>query len=128
MNEYILSVVNNDLNSKSKGERREPVCGWIVEEKNPYNNLYIDLISTELTSGTIDERWVGYSVEKSDGKTVVRANLSIISYSYHDLTVIQSYMYGIYNTYAKDYVFKYFTRFNINTNEDHKRRIKVEYQ
>lgn len=126
MDEYVLSVVNNDLNAQSKDKLAEPVNGWIIQEQNPYNNSYIDLISTELTSGTIDERWVGYRIDRSNDKNLVSANLSIISYSYQDLTVIQSYMYGIYNIDVNDYVFKYFTRFNISTNEDHKRIIKVK--
>ena len=127
MDKYISSIVNNDLNSSSKENREEPINGWIIEEKNPYNDSYVDLISTELTSGTINERWVGYTISIQDEKTVVSTNLSIISYSYQDLTVIQSYMYGSYNTNANDYVFKYFTRFNIPINDDHRRIIEVKY-
>lgn len=122
MHEYISSILDYDLASFSKENREEPAIGWVVEETNPYNSSYTDLISTSMTSGTygdVDVRWVGYKI-RTTGNERIEANLSIVSYSDEELTVIQSYLYGI------NYTFKYFTRFNIPLDENHERRVIVE--
>ena len=122
MHEYISSILDYDLASFSKENREEPAIGWVVEETNPYNSSYTDLISTSMTSGTfgdVDIRWVGYKISIT-GKEHIEANLSIVSYSDEELTVIQSYLYGY------DYTFSYFTRFNIPLDKNHERIVKVE--
>ena len=121
MHEYISSILDYDSSFFTKDNKQEPAVGWVVEETNPYNSSYTDLISTTLTSGYAGDsvRWVGYKI-RTTGSVRINANLSIVSYSDEELTVIQSYLYGT------NYTFKYFTRFNIPLDENHERRVIVK--
>lgn len=119
MHEYISSILDYDLASFSKDNREEPAIGWVVEEANPYNSSYTDLISTSMTTGSVEDKWVGYKI-RTTGSERIHANLSVVSYSDEELTVIQAYIYG------SNYTFKYFTRFNIPLDENHERIVKVE--
>ena len=119
MHEYISSILDYDLASFSKDNRVEPAIGWVVEEANPYNSSYTDLISTSMTTGSVEDKWVGYKI-RTTGSERIHANLSVVSYSDEELTVIQAYIYG------SNYTFKYFTRFNIPLDENHERIVKVE--
>lgn len=106
---------------------------WFVEVENPYNENYVDLVVLDFPSSQNGKHYVGYSIEKKDSidsghkYTQYVCNYRIISYSLEDLTVIQSSAQGYFQYFEEAYVPKYFTRFNIPTDEEFERIYYVEY-
>lgn len=104
---------------------------WIVEQKNPYNENYEELIctvcrtyKTKPTGG--EQAFTGYQIWDDELK-VYKCNFGIISYSYEDLTVIQSRASGWFQENVNKYLPKYFSRFNVPITEKHERLVYFNY-
>lgn len=89
-----------------------------IEETNPYNNLYTDLLCTynSYTQNHIGK--TGYKILFEDDETRFRCSFGIISYSYEELTIIQSVCSGLFRDIIHDYTPEYFKRFNVPTDKE----------
>ena len=127
MDMYLFELTQSYLQSKTEEGLTKPQGGWILKEQNPHNTSYTDIIGLGNVTISNGEYYTGYETSIADESVLVSANISIISYSYEELTVVHSYMYGTCNLSNGDYLFKYFTKFNISTSEEYQRKILIDY-
>ena len=94
-------------------------------EPNPYNANYTDIINynTHSLGGNIYH--MGYSIRPGE-YSIYDTIYSIISYSIEELTVIQTISSGAFFTMDRDYIPKYFTRFNVPLDQPVERWIRLE--
>lgn len=125
MEQYLLTLKKRCIkfcegNSSVKEEE------WLVEEDNIYNELYVDLFCTIHVSYQNGKCFSGYIIESDSDKSHFNCNFGTISYSYSELTVIHSYVRGLYRDSVHNYIPKYFERFNVPLNENHERLIYLD--
>ena len=128
MKQYVSLVIEHFTNCFNNNNHPKPIQGLYIEEQNPYDTSYTDIIFTVPNVAYSNGWYVGYKIDHFEDNVKVESCVSIISYSYDKLTVIQASMDGFYDLSHPDYTFKYYTKFNILSNEDHERIIDVEYE
>lgn len=67
------------------------------------------------------EYYTGYQVVFDDNEFIYECNYGIISYSFEDLTVIQSRTRGHIRESIHEYIPEYLVRFSALSNQEHKR-------
>ena len=129
MDKYLAQIVSAVERRALKNNIRKPIQGWYVEEENPYDSSYTDWIFTTWLICIGDEKLTGYSVraDADRGNHVLSANAEIISFSYNDLTIVQTRMFGSFETLAIDHRFEYFKRFNIPVDESFEKYVYLDY-
>lgn len=91
-----------------------------IEEKNPYDDSYIDCFYI-IYSVEVNNRCVtGYSINNDDGREIF-AYYNIISYSLENLTIIQTSTNGLYRDKIQSYIPKYLMRFSVQTESNFER-------
>ena len=121
MEEYIKTL-KDQCKQAIDPEVKQPPYGWLIEETNPYDSKYIDFICLYLKGYTSNnETRSGYSIEINEKNTVITGAFSSITYSYEDLTVIQTDMHGFFRSTVHKYIPQYFIRFNIPLTTNYER-------
>lgn len=93
--------------------------GLFIEESNPYNSSYTDLLCTYYGSTSSNITKTGYAIiEEDDGTIVNYCRFGMISYSYEDLILIQNVCYGSYRDTVHHHTPEYFKRFNVPTDKE----------
>ena len=120
MRNYLEDLIESYLDEMPSHD--QSLERWIAEEENPYDKSFTDMICTLYWVAGKDATYTGYEISP-DENLKYDSNSGIISYSYESLTVIQSYLHGLFYTseHGEDYVPKYFVRFNVPIDENHKR-------
>ena len=122
MRNYLEDLIERYLDKMPSSDKS--LERWIAEEENPYDKSFTDMFYTWYHSSGKDATYTGYEILPKDEESWrYSANSAIISYSYENLTVIQFKFYGTFYTsqHGEDYVPKYFVRFNVPIDENHKR-------
>ena len=109
-----------------------PIGGRVAEEINPYNFKYIDIVYLYSPTSTRGFSFHGYEMLYTDyGDVDFLANFCAISYSYEELTVIQTdAVFSVLfdkGSESEEKKPKYFERFNIPLEPEHSRMFYVEY-
>lgn len=125
MNSFISEITASYLEEQESLEPYTNV-GWIVEETNPYDSSYTDLICTLYSTATKGEHTTGYRIVMFYEHLMYKCNSGIISYSAEESTVILSRIRGDIRENIHEYIPKYFTRFNVPIQEGYERVIYLE--
>lgn len=96
-------------------------CEWFIETKNIYNEKYNEIFCSLYVTSQGEEDYTGYAVTGKPEGSLFKCNFGAISYSFEELIVIHTYVYGWYQKNVHNYTPKYFTRFNIPIQENHQR-------
>lgn len=95
---------------------------WFIKEQNPYTESYYDEFFVLYHTLENGKNYVGYSVEKNKNNTFdYSCHFALISYSFEELTVIQTYVSGRFQDTVHNYTPQYFIRFNVPTNDTYTR-------
>lgn len=123
-----LTATLVDYYRNSYNETQSNNGEWFIECPNPYNEKYTDLFSVVFDAGyCTGADYTGYVIEKNEDLFWYKCDYGIISYSYEELTVIQTSSEGWFcESVHGDYVPKYLKRFNVPLNEEHIRKLVVE--
>ena len=97
-----------------------------ASEKNIYNESFVDLFCLIYYSSDQNKSFTGYVIENNEDIIRYKCDFGLISYSYDDLTVIHSLVQGWYLNKKHNYIPKYFVRFDIPLDTNHKRLIYLE--
>lgn len=116
-----MAIDNNPISSVSF---ENGTC--FFEEQNPYNKSYIDIFYSFPFANKNNVDYVGYSVDTERENTEYGGYFSIISYSYEELTIVQTYSSGCYLENVDEYIPKYFRRFDIPLTQNHERYIVLK--
>lgn len=116
-----MAIDNNPISSVSF---ENGTC--FFEEQNPYNKSYIDIFYSFPFANKNNVDYVGYSVDTERENTEYGGCFSIISYSYEELTIVQTYSSGCYLENVDEYIPKYFRRFDIPLTQNHERYIVLK--
>lgn len=97
---------------------------WFVTDQNPYNSSYTDIFCTTYITFTAETEYTGYSIEPSGDSQnpLYRCNFGVISYSFDELTVIQTYVHGHFREAEHHHVPRFFLRFDVPLDERYERR------
>lgn len=113
---YLSSLKTNYLNEVK--DSLEPYNGFI-EKQNPYNASYVDYMTGYHSAYTSGKNYSGFEIRVQEDETVFDCCYGIISYSYDELTVIQTTTYGYFRDIIHNYTPKYLLRFQVPLNQDH---------
>ena len=123
LNGYLTTIKEYIVSKKTATVEYDKL---FIEEKNPYNDRYMDIFYAPFHMSTAYESYTGYSVkvESKDHIDYVSCYF-IISYSYDDLTVHQSYTMGTFCSREEAYVPMYLRKFNVPFDKELERLIYV---
>ena len=94
---------------------------WIQKIQNPYDESFIELfVATAFWLSS--PNYGGYFMREQYG--TYHCNFSVIGYSYDELTVIQTYIHGLFSI-ENSPIPKYFERFEIPFNKAYDRKIEI---
>ncbi len=87
---------------------------WFIEEQNPYNSSYTDLFCLGcVLESRYNWNYLGYRYDIMGNTPSSSANYAVISYSFDELTVIQTQCRYQYYDQMQTYVPRYFKKFDI---------------
>ena len=93
-----------------------------IEVQNIYNLSYEDMFCPLYISFQDENKYTGYKiVETGSEKMRYECNFGLISYSFDELTVIHTYVYGWYRNNVHKHIPEYFKRFDVPLYENHQR-------
>ena len=101
-------------------------CEWLVKMQNPYNENFVDLFCTAFVSYSENKIFTGYRIVLDDDECRYDCNFGVISYSYEELTIVQSLTTGYFCNSIHKYTPQYFVRFSVPFNETTERLIYIE--
>ncbi|MBE6801375.1 MAG: hypothetical protein E7530_00640 [Ruminococcaceae bacterium] len=91
-------------------------------DENIYNHLYKDLFCMDYVTSEGYKDFTGYRFIKKDTNSMIyKCNFGLISYSFEELIVIHTYVYGWYINDVHKHIPKYFERFDVPLNQEHQR-------
>lgn len=130
LNKYISNIKNQvqENTSLKPPENNE----WFLEQKNPYNEKYTDLLCLYYRYGRyygqnfMQETGYEFSFRDEDEILDCRCYYGIISYSYSDLLVIQTVAEGTFLSASDDYYPQYLQKFDVDIKESESRLIAFE--
>lgn len=105
-------------------DRRQTDREWFVVDPNPYDSSYTDIFCTTYINSTADMEYTGYSVEPPEDphSPSYHCNFGVISYSFDELIVIQTYVHGHFREAVHHHVPRFFLRFALPLEERYERR------
>lgn len=125
MEKYIEQLISCVIKQIEQKGWEKDANGWFIERTNPYQESYTDLFCTLYRSYRNDYSYTGYEIAHYENSGIIYScNYGLISYSYEELTVIQTSCCGSIYKSGQEYTPKYFARFNVPENE--KRFIYLE--
>lgn len=99
-----------------------------IETQNIYNQSYEDMFSMLYCTSQGDNHYTGYTIRKTDSVIMrYECNFGVITYSFDELTVIHSYVYGWYRSSIHNHIPAYFKRFGVPLQENHQRIFYLEW-
>lgn len=121
---YLSTIKEHIISKKTSTAEYDPL---FIEEKNPYDDRYIDIFYAPAHSITYNTRYTGYSIKvKANDHIDYTCIYVLISYSYDELTVIQSYTRGTFCSLEEEYVPMYLRRFNVPLDRELERLIYID--
>ena len=127
---YVRSFVAQTVEELNRENEQKKPFGeqWFIEEQNPYNNAYTDLIFARNITATGAKSYTGFSVEPDENDMLYKCSFSIISYSIDDLTVIHTESHGWFRNIHR-YIPQWLLRFGVPISTEHERRFYIyEYE
>ena len=126
MEDYLFDVKNSCL---TECENYNPPKNgkWFIETQNVYNPSYQEMFCAIYNISKGEETYTGYAIESTQEKTVYTCNFGLIAYSYEELTVIHTNVYGYYQNNIHNYVPVYLKKFAVPLQEDHERYLYLEW-
>ena len=126
MDEYLSAIkqyCKENFNSKLYNTTNP-----FIEVQNIYDEKFVDLFCRDVCLITSDKRFTGYEShlytnDKDDFD--IKCHFAVISYSYDDLTVIQSYSSGTFFEWENEYTPQYLVRFSVPLDEKIERYYNV---
>lgn len=129
MDAYLAAVNEHSM------EELEQYCmptyqEWFVSETCIYDTSYTDSFCLFFRTYHAGEEYTGYSIHPLSISGVTESvtydcNFGLISYSYEELTVIQTISQGVFRKTVHDYIPAYFKRFHVPLNEEHSRVFNI---
>lgn len=121
MEKYLSEVkANCELNCKNSNSETQKQ--YFIYDENIYIPSYEDLFCTSYITSYGNEDFTGYRIVNMNADSMCyKCNFGVISYSFDELTVIHTYVYGWYINDVHEHIPEYFERFNIPLKEEHQR-------
>ena len=102
--------------------------GEFIETQNIYNQSYEEMFCTLYWSSGGEKDYTGYNIVKGEsGEIRYECNFGIISYSFDELVVIHTCVYGWYRSNVHKHIPEYFKRFCVPLQENHERILYLEW-
>lgn len=102
--------------------------GWFIETQNIYDQSYEEMFCTLYSTSQGEDDYTGYTIEKTNSDIMCyECNFGSITYSFDELTVIHSYVYGWYRSNVHNHIPAYFKRFGVPLQENHQRVFYLEW-
>ena len=92
-----------------------------IKTENIYDPSYTEIFDPQCATWKGNDRYTGYEIYTEDQVVYYDCNFSAVSYSFDDLTVVYTYVYGLFRSGYHDYIPRYFTRFSVPLVGEHQR-------
>ena len=120
MQAYLEQIKGKSMPKNQGGQWPKP-SEKFIQTPNAYDSNYVDLFSTMQLAWKSNEFFTGYQISITDETTVFDCDVDLISYRLDDLTVIHTYIKGVFTKSVHDYVPMYFKRFSVPIDQNHNR-------
>jgi hypothetical protein len=117
---YLEQILNKSMGDEQRSQWTKP-NEQFIRTSNIYAPDYEELFSTKYLAWKSDEFYTGYEVSVTAERTAYDCDLDLISYCIDDLTVIHTYIKGVFISNVHEYVPIYFRRFDVPIDRNHKR-------
>jgi len=110
MDSYLSNIRETCIKAQQNHSNNTKDRNWFITEQNPYDPSYTDSFFIAHYSNIAGRDFTGYHME---GKGLCFYHFAVISFSYEELTTIQTYACGAFVENAKRYTPRYFIRFQV---------------
>lgn len=120
MEDYLMNV-KLDCVSNCKNIKPDKIDNIFIKAQNVYNSSFEEVFCTLYSTLQGDDDYTGYKIVEDDGKFRYECNFGLTAYSFDELTVIHTYVYGWYKNDIHNHIPIYFKRFDVPLNESNQR-------